>query len=180
MKKILPIVLAVILSVSIVGCGEQQNNANPQGNSTNTSQTTQNGQNGQGTIAPNPVELAFHPATSPDAGAYATIKVSADIKFDDETAWLGLCPAGKDYVTEQEADDVDVIWYNADATESETDPHVFACDFSDVDDGTYALVVTSSDDENVGYVIIQLEMTKKGETLTFNYDNAKIKERPTH
>ena len=180
MKKILPIVLAVILSVSIVGCGKQQNNANPQGNSTNTSQTTQNGQNDQGTIAPNPVELAFHPATSPDAGAYATIKVSADIKFDDETAWLGLCPAGKDYVTEQEADDVDVIWYNADATESETDPHVFACDFSDVDDGTYALVVTSSDDENVGYVIIQLEMTKKGETLTFNYDNAKIKERPTH
>lgn len=191
MKKVIVFLMVAVLALAIVGCGKKESNAKSQDNNSNAPQTTQSEQNGQSenndqnpqnepadTNAVNPVELVFHPATSTATGAYATIKVSADIKFDDESAWLGLCPAGKDYVTELEADDVDVIWYNADATENETDPHVFSCDFTDVADGTYALVVATSDDENVGYIVIQLEMTKQGDTLTFNYDNAKIKERP--
>ena len=171
-QRMILIMMAAVLSLAIIGCGKQQSSADPSGDNGKDSQTTQN--------EPNSVESIFHPATSSATGAYATIKVSADIKFDDPSAWLGLCPAGKDYITELEADDADVIWFNADVVEKDTDPHVFSCDFSSVEDGTYALVVTSSDDENVGYVIIQLEMTKKGDKLTFNYDNAKIKERPVH
>ena len=46
--------LVVVLSLSIVGCGKQQNNANSAGNGGNASQATQNGQNGQsGTNDPN-------------------------------------------------------------------------------------------------------------------------------
>lgn len=173
-KTALFVLFILIITLAITGCTKKQSDSE-------NSNVIDNGNNNvinNGGIELNSVEQIFHPATSSATGAYATIKVSSDIKFDDNTAWLGLCPAGKDYITELEADDVDVIWYNAEAKENEKDPHVFACDFSDVDDGTYALVVTSSDDENIGYVIIQLEMTKKGETLAFNYDNAKIKERP--
>lgn len=182
MKKIIAAILVCLMMVSLASCALGNGISNTASGEQNNP-TTQSGQNGQnndqsGTLTPNPVELVFHPATSPDAGAYATIKISSDIKFDDSTAWLGLCPAGKDYITELEADDVDVIWYNEEGREEESDPHVFACDFSDVEDGTYALVVTTSDDENIGYVVIQLEMTKSGDTLTFNYENAQIKERP--
>ena len=170
-KSILFILLAAVLALTAVGCGKKPNDtADP-----NTGSGIISENNSQ-----NPVQQIFHPAASAAAGAYATIQVSSDIQFDDPSAWLGLCPAGKDYITELEADDADVIWFNADVRENDTDPHVFACDFSSVEDGTYALVITSSDDENVGYVIVQLEMTKKGDTLTFNYDNAKIKERPAH
>ncbi len=175
MKKLPAFLLATLMILSLVACGDPANTDRVASTET-TSQSTSPAENNNAP-ALNPVEAVFHPATSSAAGAYATIKISADVKMDDNTAWLGLCPAGKDYVTELEADDVDVIWFNYEPRE-EGDPYVYACDFSSVDDGTYALVVATSDDENVGYVIIQLEMTKKGETLTFNYDNAKLKERP--
>lgn len=176
MKKIIAAALACLMMASLASCASA--NGGTTATDTGTAAGEQTNATNAGAIELNPVEKVFRPATSSATGAYATIKVSADIKFDDTSAWLGLCPAGKDYVTELEADEVDVIWFHADARENDTDPHVFACDFTDVEDGTYALVVTSSDDENVGYVIIQLEMTKKGDSLTFKYDNAAIKERP--
>lgn len=123
----------------------------------------------------NPVESVFKATSS---GAQATVKLDASVKMDDTSAWLGLCPAGKTYVTELEADEVDVVWYNADAREKESDPYVFSCDFSDVADGTYAVVVATSDDENVGYIAVQLEMTKAGNKLTFNFEGAKLNKRP--
>ena len=97
--------------------------------------------------------------------------------MDDDSAWLGLCPEGTDYITELEADEADVIWFYSEPRE-DGDPYVYACDFSGVEDGTYALVVTTSDDASVGYVVIQLSMTKDGDSLTFDYSNARIKERP--
>ncbi len=188
MKKIITLLLVCTMALGMVACGgdkkESSSNENSSNNSANTvtkpaetdsTNTTPDSGNTQEEV--NPVELAFFPKTSTDAGAYATIKVSEKVKMDDETAWLGLCPDGKDYITEAEADEVDVIYYYSDARE-EGDPYVFACDFSDVQDGTYALIVATSDDENVGYVVIQLSMTKAGDKLTFDYSNAKIKERP--
>lgn len=176
MKKKLVIVLTCVVAMFLVACGSQKNdNAKP---STEVSETADNSsQAGDNASTKNPVEELFFPATSSETGAYATIKVSKDVKMDDETAWLGLCPAGTDYITELEADEVDIIYFYADARE-ENDPYVFACDFSSVEDGTYALVVTTSDDGDVGYTVIQLEMTKKGEALTFDFDNAQLKERP--
>ncbi len=77
----------------------------------------------------NPVETVFFPAVSSETGAYATIKVSADVELDDNTAWLGLCPAGTDYITELEADEVDVVWFYPDDRE-EGEAYIYACDFS--------------------------------------------------
>lgn len=198
MKKIITLILVCTMAISMVACGGKKESADDNGNSkpsntstpevtaeatpdatTNNSDSTNNtpddSDNPPANV--NPVELALFPKTSPDAGAYATIKVSKDVKMDDETAWLGLCPEGKDYITELEADEEDVVWFNYEARE-DGDPYVFSCDFSNVEDGTYALVVATSDDAEVGYVVIQLSMTKAGEELKFDFTNAKLNERP--
>lgn len=124
----------------------------------------------------NPVHEVFTAGYSSATGAYATISVSSEIKMEAD-AWVGLCPAGVFYLDEREADDVDVIWFNADWRE-DGDPYVFACDFSDVEDGTYALVVATSDDEEVGYIVIQVQITKNGDSIDFDYSEAKLNEKP--
>ena len=184
MKKILSLILALAMVLSLAACGASEAPdpvpTDPAQNAaTDTADTTDTTPTDSTPATVNPVELLFYPATSPATGAYATIKISADVKLDDESAWLGLCPTGKDYITEAEADDVDVIWFNPDARE-DGDPAVFACDFESVEDGTYAVVVATSDDENVGYIVIQLEMTKNGDSISFDYSNAKLNERPAN
>ena len=171
MKKFLALLLAGVVVLSMVACGKPaakpDSTDEPAGN-----QQTEGGSN----VQVNPVELNFYPATTEN---YATIKINESIKMDDSSAWFGLCPTGKDYITELEADEVDVIWWGMEPKEDiQVGPSVFACDMTDVEDGTYAAVVATSDDENVGYVVIQLEMTKKGDKLTFDYTNAKLNERP--
>ncbi len=168
MKKFLIIILACVLVLSMTACVSLLPNS-----SADPSATPE--QSGGNTTTLNPVETVFFPATSSFTGAYATIKVSNEVDIADETAWLGLCPLGKDYVTEEEADAVDIIWFSYDWRE-EGDPYVFSCDFESVEDGTYALVVTSSDDENTGYVLIQLSMTKAGDTLSFDYTDAILRD----
>lgn len=181
MRKVTAFALVCTMVFALAACGKkptedkkttdatQENPVSAQETKDDTSEPQ------QGVVDVNPVELLFHPAK---AGSYATIKVDASVKMDDESAWLGLCPAGKDYITESEADEVDVIWYSLDWRDNEDDPYVWACDFSEVEDGTYALVIATSDDENVGYIAIQLTMVKDGENLTFDYSNAELKERP--
>lgn len=184
MKKLIVMMLAGMMVLSLAACGKPAETPDsvdkPSGNLTEDADTVEEVEdNTEEELQVNPVELAFFPKTSPDAPAYATIKVSSDVKMDDESAWLGLCPEGKDYITEIEADEVDIIWFSMDYKEDfENDPTVFACDFETVEDGTYALVVATSDDENVGYVVIQLSMTKKGEEIVFDYSNAKLNDRP--
>ena len=184
MKKYLSFVMAGIMALSLTACGSSESSSKkddskPSQSEEKTSQKEEKpaSDGGNNTADVNPVELSFFPKTSPDAGAYATIKILPEVKMDDESAWLGLCPAGKNYITEIEADESDIIYFYYDYREA-GDPYVYSCDFSSVDDGKYALVVCTSDDENVGYVAIQLEMTKKGEELSFDYSNAEIKERP--
>lgn len=175
MKKFLSVLLTGVLVLSFAACASKAGkNSSDDTTKKPTTAASSGNQTGVITKNENDVDMIFHPATS---GSYATIKIDSRVQFDDETAWLGLVPAGKDYITELEADDVDVIWFNYD-TREDGDPYVFACDFESVEDGRYALVVTSSDDENVGYVVIQLAMEKKGDKLTFDYTNAKWKERP--
>lgn len=171
MKKLVIALLTVLMILSLAACTGQKPTEGPGGNNSATQTTAGGGHE----IQPNPVELKFFTATQ---GVYATIQVDSSVKMDDESAWLGLCPAGKTYITEEEADEVDVIWFHSDYRTSEEDRYVFACDFESVEDGTYALVVCTSDDAEVGYVKIQLTMTKADGKLTFDYTDAKLNERP--
>lgn len=168
MKKIITLIIAVVMAVSLTACGSSDKPSSQESKPAVSTQETQQ---------LNPVEKVFKTATSSRTGAYATITLSADVKLDDTSAWLGLCPAGKTHITEAEADDVDIIWFAYEGR-NENDPYVFSCDFSEVEDGTYALVVTSSDDEAIGYVVLQLLMTKEGEKLTFDYTDAKLNTAP--
>ena len=172
MKKFLSFTLACLSALVLTACGSSSDVSE----NTNNTSSGNNENVQQSESEANPVSSIFHPAVS---GSYATIKIDSSVKMDDTSAWLGLCPSGKDYITELEADDVDVIWFAMDARENETDPYVYACDFESVEDGTYALVVATSDDENVGYVAIQLSMEKKGDNLNFDFSDAKIKDRPS-
>ena len=174
MRKLLSFTLACLTALTLTACGSSSSeDSEKPDNNTSSGKTETVQQNGS---EENPVTGIFHPAAS---GNYATIKIDPSVKMDDTSAWLGLCPPGKDYITELEADDVDVIWFGLDARENESDPYVFACDFESVEDGKYALVVATSDDENVGYVVIQLSMEKKGDDLKFDFSDAKIKDRPS-
>lgn len=182
MKKIITVALAGMMALALIACGNKsadkdQVSGSSQETTTSSVQSVKDEaeETQPGAADVNPVELLFHPATS---GCYATIKVDSSVKMDDESAWLGLCPYGVDYITELEADEVDIIWFSLDARETDDDPYVWACDFEGVEDGTYALVVATSDDENVGYVAIQLTMAKNGDKLAFDFENAKLKERP--
>lgn len=177
MKKRITLLAAGMMAFALTACGQKPASDSVASDDSQKSEVvaTQETTNEQSNVEINPVELLFHPAT---AGCYATIKVDPSVKMDDESAWLGLCPAGKDYITELEADDVDVIWFSVDYRETDEDPYVWACDFESVEDGTYALVIATSDDENVGYVAIQLAMEKKGDTISFDFENAQLKERP--
>jgi len=169
------------MALSLVACGKSDKEEKTTGSAVTTTESKgsdNNNSGGENQSQTSAVENVFRAATSSATGAYATITVSADVKMDDTSAWLGLCPAGRDYLNERDADDVDVIFFYAD-DRGENDPYVFACDFSSVEDGTYALTVSTSDDEEVGYVAIQLKMTKSGEKLTFDFENAKLNERPS-
>lgn len=186
MKKIVASILTGMMILSMTACGAASSSDSGAASSSTSTTSTSTADSSVDTADStqedvpanvNPVELMFFPKTS---GSYATIKIDATkVTMDDESAWLGLVPAGKDYVTELEADEVDVIWFSLEGgREDDSDPYVFACDFESVEDGRYALVVATSDDENVGYIAIQLEMVKDGDSLTFDYSNAQIKERP--
>lgn len=176
MKRKLAAVVTTLLVLTLTACGSSSaDSAGTAGTGTTGSANSQSTQVTQTGGSENEVQSLFRTAKS---GSYATISVDASVKMDDTSAWLGLCPAGKDYITELEADEVDVIWFNADAREADSDPYVFACDFEPVEDGTYALVVATSDDAEVGYIAIQLTMEKNGDSLKFDFDNAKRKERP--
>lgn len=168
MKKKLSVVLMVVVLLTMTACGTKTNSEE--------GKTTTNSSNGQVNVGTNSVSDVFQPETSAN---YATVKVDSKIKMDDTSAWLGLVPSGKDYITELEADEVDIIWWSLESREEETDPYVWKCNFEDVEDGKYDVVIATSDDENVGYVVIQLSVEKKGDNIKFDLSNAKIKERPT-
>jgi len=175
MKKIITAILAAALLFCLVGCGSKPADSSSAaasgsaGTAASSAQSTQSGSS-------NPVQDVFSARTSSATGAYATVVIQPEIELM-ENAWIGLCPAGEDYLNERAADDVDVWWTDADARE-DGDPYVFACDFESVEDGTYAVVVATSDDEDVGYIVIQLEMTKKGDSVSFDFSNAKLNKAP--
>jgi len=178
MKKIWALVLIVIMVASLSACGAKKSSVTVTTDDTASGKATQTATQNTTAVKSNPAADNFIPGHSSAIPDYATISILPEIKMDDETAWLGLCPLGKDYITELEADEADVIWFRADDKLDENDKTVFACDFEGVEDGTYALVVCTSDDENVGYVVIQMNMTKKNGDLSFDLENAQLKERP--
>ena len=102
--------------------------------------------------------------------------ISPEFKLE-ENSWLGICPAGKEYKTEVEADEVDIFWVGPDAyaDRKANDPYTFVIDNNDInntEDGEYVMVLCDNDDE--GKLILQFPVTIKGSEITPDFSKIKI------
>ena len=169
MKRIITILLSVMLILSLSACGSSEKEP-----ATNTD----NNQTAVNTNDASKVDPAFAKvmSTSTD-GEYLVVTVSEDAGIMDESAWVGLVPAGTYYALEKDADEADVYYVYAEIRE-EGKPYVFRCNFAEVADGEYSLILTSSDNGDVGYVIAQVAVEKKGSDLTFNYEKSTVNSAP--
>ena len=101
-----------------------------------------------------------------DGGSYSFM-FSSELKLY-ENAWLGLCPAGKSYKTELEADEDDTFWVNPDNFygKAANEDYVFKISSEDIamfEDGEYTMVLCDNDDE--GKVILYFPLVKNGAEL---------------
>ena len=83
--------------------------------------------------------------------------------------WLGVVPAGKEYKTEGEADEVDLIWINPDTyEENQTTPYKFSYDNNDlagIGDGDYLMVLCENDDDESSKVFFYFPISIKGGSI---------------
>lgn len=103
---------------------------------------------------------------------------NVNIAFEIESdAWLGVIPTGTIYEKEVDADEVDIVYtycenYGFDGATSYR--FAFEKDYLlGIEDGTYDLVLCSSDNEEIGKVLFQIGLEKKGDEITLDYENEK-------
>lgn len=110
-------------------------------------------------------------------GESVVFTASLDFKLADSSAWLGVIPTGTKYEKEADADDVDLLYcYAANYDDEKKTSYRFEFSkeyFFSVGDGTYDLILTSSDDGEVGRVLLQIGLEIKGEKITLDYENKK-------
>ena len=165
MKSTQPVsmILAAALMASAL-CACSSNKAANNGGDKNTPATTAAaaGAETNAPAADNRVKFA-----SENGKTIFTIDPSFKLK---PNSWLGVVPAGKEYKTEGEADEVDLIWINPDAyEENQTTPYKFTYDNNDlagIGDGSYLMVLCENDDEESSKVFFYFPITIKGTTIT--------------
>ncbi len=110
-------------------------------------------------------------------GESVVFTASMDFKLEDSTAWLGIIPTGTKYEKEADADEVDMIYcYVGYYEEENKKSYRFEYEkeyFFGLGDGTYDMVLTSSDDGAIGKVLLQIGIEIKGEKITLDFDNKK-------
>lgn len=159
--------LSIILILTVTACGKKpaDNTVSADGNSSTNSATAiqTNTKNGEVTYGTEGESVVF--------------TASLDFKLDDSTAWLGIIPTGIKYEKEADADNVDIIYCYASNYDDENKKNYrFEFEktmFFAIGDGTYDMVLTSSDDENIGKVLLQIGIEIKGETITLDFENQK-------
>ena len=105
MKKILIAILVLAMTFALVACGAKQEskpkdddteNSGSNSGSDSGSENTENGEASE--------KIGFA-----KEGEYIVFKVSGSFKLT-ESAWMGIVPAGVEYKTEVEADEVDILY----------------------------------------------------------------------
>ena len=91
---------------------------------------------------------------------------------------MGICPAGKSYKTEGEADEDDIMWMNPQPFEEEKNaPYEFHFneeDISKIEDGEYTMVHCEDDGEESSKCYLHFPITIKGSTLTADFSKIVI------
>ena len=165
MKSIKPvsIILAAALMASAL-CACSSNKAANNGGDKNTPATTAAAA-GVETNAPAVDERVK--IASENGKTIFTVDPSFKLK---PNTWLGVVPAGKEYKTEGEADEVDLIWINPDTyEEGQTTPYKFSYDNNDlagIGDGDYLMVLCENDDDEASKVFFYFPISIKGGKIT--------------
>lgn len=110
-------------------------------------------------------------------GDLVVFTASPEFKLEDSTAWLGVIPTGTRYEKEADADDADMVYcYVANFDDEKKTNYRFEFEkdyFFGVGDGTYDMVLNSSDDGAIGKVLLQIGIEIKGGKITLDYENKK-------
>ena len=183
-KKILCGLLAIMLCLTLTGCGDKKENTNQDNNNTNAQTNTQTGENNQNNGSSQTDELTQDEQRISDAVSYNktsdgkvmfTIKTKAIMEWN--SSWLGLCPVGI-YLDERAADDAD-IYYSYEFGENQDDfdkgIYHYVMDFSEINPGIYTMVLTDSDNDGriIGHWLFTLDSNKN---FTLNFKDAELKD----
>ena len=104
-----------------------------------------------------------------NSGGYYIFTVDPSFKITS-SSWMGICPAGKSYKTEGEADEDDIIWMNPQPFEEGSNaPYEFHFneeDIKGVGDGEYTMVLCEDDDVESSKCYLYFPVKISGSTIT--------------
>ena len=172
MKKILIAILVLAMTFALVACGAKQEskpkdddteNSGSNSGSDSGSENTENGEASE--------KIGFA-----KEGEYIVFKVSGSFKLT-ESAWMGIVPAGVEYKTEAEADEVDIHyeypWEYAEMKAGDDYLFKFPTDsIESIEDGNYIMVLCDDDDE--GAIVLQFPITINGAEITADLSKLKV------
>lgn len=173
MKKLLALALVMVMGISFVACSK-------------------NAEEPESTTVPTQAQTTEVPSTTSSVGEskdidekdvametedeFVVFNASLDFQIESD-AWIGVIPTGTIYKNEVDADAVDIAYTYCENLDMDgAVSHRFAFEknyFNDIEDGTYDLVLCSSDNEEIGKVLLQIGMEKNGEQITLDYENSK-------
>lgn len=170
-SKLTCVLLAAIMMFALCACssGKSSQNANAQ-NKPAAETKADAGSNGNSASKDSSVKV------SSSGGNYIfTVDPSYKIK---QESWMGICPAGKSYKTEGEADEDDIIWMNPQPfEEGKNAPYEFHFneeDIKSIEDGDYTMVLCEDDDVETSKCYLYFPITIKGSTLTADFSKIVI------
>lgn len=172
MKKLLALALVTVMTISFAACSK--NAEEPETTESTQAQTTV----AQSTTAPadESNDIDENDVAMETEDEYVVFNTSLDFQLESD-AWLGVIPTGTIYENEVDADEVDIAYTyceNLDMDGAVNHRFAFEKDyFNSIEDGTYDLVLCSSDNEEIGKVLLQIGMEKNGEQITLDYENSK-------
>lgn len=172
MKKLLALALVMVMAISFAACS----NGGEAPEDTTESTQAQSAE-AQGTTASADEANDAQSSVAMEAeDEYIVFNVSLDLQIEQD-AWLGVIPTGTIYENEADADEVDIAYVyceNFDMDGVVSHRFAFQKDYLlGIEDGTYDLVLCSSDNEEIGKVLLQVGMEKNGDKITLDYENNK-------
>lgn len=172
MKKLLALTLIMVMALSFAACSgakDADETATEPPQTTDFSTNTTSIDKSDIVVDADKNDVAMETEAE-----YIVFNVDLGFKLESD-AWLGVIPTGTIYENEVDADDVDILYTyceNLDADGAVS--HRFAFEkeyFYGIEDGIYDMVLCSSDDEEIGKVLLQIGMEKNGDKIVLDYEN---------
>lgn len=170
-SKVACVLLAGIMTIALGACssGKSSTNANSQ-NKPAAETAADAGNNSNSASKDSGVKIS-------NSGGYYIFTVDPSFKITSNS-WMGICPAGKSYKTEGEADEDDIIWMNPQPfEEGKAVPFEFHFneeDIKGIEDGDYTMALCEDDDVESSKCFLYFPVTIKGSTITADFSKIVI------